>query len=240
MIVWICGLPGSGKTTIGQRLAFHWGASLLDGDDCRMWLTPDCDFSEEDRDRHALRIWRVAKAVSEGGGRVVCALMRSAPAAVTCHVVLAGRFRSLWPGSYWATPLNPDLVIDTSAQDADACAKAILAHLTGPPTTLLIGRWQPFHEGHRQLVEAARRSGPVVVGIRERQGKNDPYSFGERRAMIQAACPGVPVIRLPDVVTVAHGRTPGWKVREIILPENTQAISGSGLREMNRTLGVLA
>lgn len=240
MIVWICGPPGSGKTTIGQRLAFHWGAALLDGDDCRMWLTPDCGFSDEDRDRHALRIWRVAKAISDGGGRVVCALMRPAPAEVTCHIVLAGRARALWPGTYWAKPVNPDLVIDTSAQDADACAKDILAYLTGPPITLLIGRWQPFHEGHRQLVEAAKKDGPVVVGIRERCGPDDPYSFGERKAMIEAACPGVPVIRLPDVVEVAHGRTPGWAVREIVLPPGTQALSATEIRALNRTLGVLA
>ena len=240
MIVWICGLPGSGKTSVGQRLAFHWGATLLDGDDCRMWLTPDCTFSDEDRDRHALRIWRVAQAISSGGGRAVCALMRSAPAEVTCHVVLAGRARTLWPGTYWAQPVNPDLVIDTSSQNADSCAKLILAHIGGPETTLLIGRWQPFHEGHRQLVETAKKDGPVVVGVRERFGPDDPYSFGERKTLIEAACPGVSVIRLPDVTVVAHGRTPGWAVREIRLPEEIQVISGSAVRDLRRTLGVLA
>ena len=170
----------------------------------------------------------------------MCALMRSASASVTLQVVLQGRTRELWPGTVWRPPDHPDLVCDTSVQDPDTAARAILAHLTNPPVTLLIGRWQPFHEGHRQLVEAARKDGLVVVGIRERSGKDDPYSFGELKAMIEAACPGVSVIRLPDVVTVGHGRTPGWQIKEIQLSDEVQRISGSEERDLRRTLGVLA
>lgn len=64
MIVWLTGLPCSGKTTLARPLAKVLDAVHYDGDDLR--ATPfaaDAGFSPEDRERHLLRVGFLAKEV---------------------------------------------------------------------------------------------------------------------------------------------------------------------------------
>lgn len=100
--------------------------------------------------------------------------------------------------------------------------------------SLFIGRWQPFHDGHREIVEKVLAEGrDVVVAIRDTPlGPSNPYTTAERWNMIASALAAwgsqVKIVVVPDVDEVCHGREPGWSVREIggTKPE----ISGSALR----------
>lgn len=105
---------------------------------------------------------------------------------------------------------------------------------------LLIGRFQPLHEGHKALVrEALRRYGRVVVGLRRTKADADnPYTVEQRREMFRGAfLPEMAngtlrVIDLgADVTHVVHGRTPGWDVAEICLPPEVEAISATQIRK---------
>ncbi|MCS7126405.1 MAG: adenylyl-sulfate kinase [Aigarchaeota archaeon] len=60
-IIWLTGLPSSGKTTLANRLkeillSRGFKVEVLDGDEVRKWLSPEAGFSREDRERHLRRV----------------------------------------------------------------------------------------------------------------------------------------------------------------------------------------
>ena len=48
-VVVLCGLPGSGKSTLGQALCARFGLALIDRDQIRDRLFPDCRFIEAEK-----------------------------------------------------------------------------------------------------------------------------------------------------------------------------------------------
>jgi len=63
-IIWLTGLPCSGKTTIARALAKKINAQVLDGDEIRDVLKND-DFSTEGRKKHMLRVADLAHKKSK-------------------------------------------------------------------------------------------------------------------------------------------------------------------------------
>ena len=60
-VLWMTGLPCSGKTTIGRKLQEYIpNLAILDGDELREWLSPK-DFSKEGRDEHNRKVAHLAK-----------------------------------------------------------------------------------------------------------------------------------------------------------------------------------
>ncbi len=115
MIIWITGLPGSGKTTVAQKFARLFPESLmLDGDEVRKWLTSDCDFTDEGRKKHALRVYEVAKRASVMGKPVIVSLIAHPPGDVQMLVWIDGPARrQLWEGTTYTPPENYDVRIST-------------------------------------------------------------------------------------------------------------------------------
>jgi len=79
-VVWLTGLPGSGKTTIAKRLESElknvgWRVEVLDGDEIRQNLSKGLGFSREDRETHLKRVTYVAKLLSRNGVAVIAALI---------------------------------------------------------------------------------------------------------------------------------------------------------------------
>lgn len=68
---------------------------------------------------------------------------------------------------------------------------------------LVVGRFQPLHNGHVQLIKLAREQcGTVVVAVGSTNAKpslRNPLNFEERRAILQAVFPGIAVYDVPDV-----------------------------------------
>ncbi len=70
--VWLTGLSGSGKSTVGvalEALLIEAGrpAYRLDGDNLRLGLNADLGFSAEDRDENVRRAGEVAKLLADAG-----------------------------------------------------------------------------------------------------------------------------------------------------------------------------
>lgn len=113
------------------------------------------------------------------------------------------------------------------------------------PSSLIIGRFQPFHAGHAAIVQSVLDEGRVaVVAIRDTElSDSDPYSLRQRRTMIAKVFGWeiergmVRVIDIPDIDEVVHGRTPGWTVRQVRLSSSMETISGTKIRARlaNRT-----
>lgn len=95
------------------------------------------------------------------------------------------------------------------------------------------GRWQPFHAGHRAMIDKLLSEGhEVVVGIRDTPFNPDnPYSIYERQQMIRATYgDDVEIVVIPDFDVIAYGRKVGWGLREIHLAEEIEQISGTMIR----------
>ena len=105
------------------------------------------------------------------------------------------------------------------------------------PTALLIGRYQPFHVGHKTLVaEAIKRTGQCCIALRDVGGMDDsnPYSFEKVKAEILAACVDfgdkVKIIEVPNIMDVFYGRGVGYNIEQLELSKELQAVSATKIR----------
>ncbi|MHB8634383.1 MAG: adenylyltransferase/cytidyltransferase family protein [Thermoplasmatota archaeon] len=68
---------------------------------------------------------------------------------------------------------------------------------------VVVGRFQPLHNGHLALIGQAEREGAqVVIGVGSSTASEtpkNPFTFVERQAMLEAALPGRPVVAIPDI-----------------------------------------
>jgi bifunctional enzyme CysN/CysC len=78
--VWLTGLPGAGKSTIGEALerrliAAGRAAYVLDGENLRYGLSADLGFSVADRHEHARRVASVARILADAGNVAIVGLV---------------------------------------------------------------------------------------------------------------------------------------------------------------------
>jgi cytidyltransferase-like protein len=103
--------------------------------------------------------------------------------------------------------------------------------------SLFIGRWQPFHKGHRKLIDKVLGEGkPVVIAVRDTPvSEENPYTVGERVEMIKDVYGGkVEVVVIPDIAEVCFGRKVGWRVRRVRLDSQTEEISATRVRNSQK------
>jgi len=79
-VVWLTGLPGSGKTTIARGLAERlrregYRVEVLDGDWARKTISRGAGFTREERRRHLHRVAWVARLLARNGVIVVCSFV---------------------------------------------------------------------------------------------------------------------------------------------------------------------
>jgi len=102
--------------------------------------------------------------------------------------------------------------------------------------SLFVGRWQPFHEGHKALIETVLKKGkPVVIAIRDTAiDHKNPYTTYERWSAIQNVFKEygdlVKIVIIPDIDEICYGRDVGYKIRKINLPSRVTRISGTKTR----------
>jgi len=71
MLIIVCGLPGSGKTTLAERLAKKIGAVHLSSDIIRKQMHPKPAYTEEEKREVYVAMARKAQELVRGGGGVV-------------------------------------------------------------------------------------------------------------------------------------------------------------------------
>ena len=79
-VIWLTGIPGSGKTTLALELEKYYQQKdvpieILDGDVIRKTLSKDLGFSPEDRKEHNRRVIFVAQILSKNGVTVIVPLI---------------------------------------------------------------------------------------------------------------------------------------------------------------------
>jgi len=80
VVLWMCGLSGSGKSTVAKALEsdlYERGllSKLLDGDNLRTGVNSNLGFSDDDRLENIRRAAEVAKLFVENGEIVICSLI---------------------------------------------------------------------------------------------------------------------------------------------------------------------
>ena len=113
--------------------------------------------------------------------------------------------------------------------------------------SLFIGRWQPLHEGHKQLFrQVISEGGKVCVAIRDGEvNEKNPFSpfqvrdniFNEMQAEVEAD--KLKVIIIPDICSVEFGRGVGYDIIEHIPPPEVAEISATKIREQMKSEGKL-
>lgn len=106
---------------------------------------------------------------------------------------------------------------------------------------LFIGRYQPFHDGHRALIDIVlKEGGRVVVGVMDTPvSEKNPYNLAERIKRIQKIYdnnPSVEIISLPHIKEICYGRDVGYGIRRIRLPKQTEEISATKIRNSKKKI----
>jgi adenylylsulfate kinase len=245
----VFGLPGTGKTTFAAKLKELLGDKAIhfNGDEFRKTYN-DWDFSEEGRRRQAERM-RAAALNAWQVNRY----------AILDFVCPKQEYRDLINADLvvWMdrTPVRD--FADTTAifeeptkftwrikdnADSSMIVELISEYLLenqfdeNASTALMIGRYQPFHAGHKALFEKAlQKHGQVCIAVRDmpRNDKNplDALSVVENihNALKEYRGKYVVVV-LPNIVDVVYGRDVGWTVSKIDLPPEIEAISATKIR----------
>jgi nicotinamide mononucleotide adenylyltransferase len=114
------------------------------------------------------------------------------------------------------------------------------------PTVQMLGRWQPFHDGHYALFqEIVKITGQVCIQIRDVQGIDDnPFDFETVKKNIEEKLNPefkgkFKIMLVPNITNISYGRGVGYKIEEIVLPEEIQKISATKIRAKMRKDGNL-
>jgi len=114
------------------------------------------------------------------------------------------------------------------------------------PTAQMLGRWQPFHDGHYALFEKIiKKTGQVCIQVRDVQGVDDnPFNFETVKKNIEDRLNPkyenrFKVILVPNITNISYGRGVGYKIEEVVLPEEIQKISATKIRAKLRKEGKL-
>ncbi len=113
--------------------------------------------------------------------------------------------------------------------------------------SMFIGRWQPWHSGHRWLVDQRLNEGKnVLICIRDiKPDEKNPFSAAEVEMNIKKELwqlvgdERVKVMVIPDIESVNFGRGVGYDIIEHIPPQEIHDISATKIREQMRQEGKL-
>ena len=242
------GLPGSGKTTLAERLVPKLKAIWFNADAVRSEISTDLGFTEEDRLEHARRMGKLCEFSAKYGSFAVadfvCPTKKArelfeADFTIWVNRIEEGRFEDT--NKMFEKPENYDIELNegTPEEWLDQVLTILQPEMwdNQAPTALLIGRYQPFHVGHKALVaEAIKRSGQCCIALRDVAGIDDsnPYNFEKVKTEIEAVCAEfgnkIKVVPLPNISDVFYGRGVGYNIEQLELSKDLQEVSATKIR----------
>ena len=212
----------------------------------------DWDFSQEGRLRQSLRMAEFSLKCT--GEFVICDFVAPLPQ-------MRNNYKADW--TIWVDTIQKSCYADTNAafvppkqydfrvteQAAEKWAEFIGPHILQNirrPTfdwqkesVLLLGRYQPWHAGHRALFDRAIvQTGQVIIQVRDCHGLNssNPFDFERVKQFIKQDLDplyqGQYEIQLvPNIVEITYGRDVGYKITQEIFTDDIHAISATDVRQ---------
>ena len=243
------GLPDAGKTYLATRLAKLLDATHFNADFVRKKYD-DWDFSEEGRERQAQRMHDLAEEYKEKQHVVadfICPLKKyreifDADLVIWMDTKSSSKYEDT--DKIFEAPTNADIVISTFGQ-GDIQARLIAKKILGTewdnqaPTVQLLGRWQPWHAGHRALFDRAfPKTGQVCIMLRDLKDEKNPFTFEERIKLIEKNLADLyqykrdyQVLFVPNITNITYGRKVGYTIEQESFDESTENISATKIRE---------
>ena len=212
----------------------------------------DWDFSKEGRIRQSLRMLQFA--IEYTGDYVICDF-------VAPLVEMRNNFKADW--TIWVDTIKEGRYEDTNKaftppeqydfrvteQNADKWAEFIGEHILSnrrrpvfdwqKETVQMLGRWQPWHEGHRALFERAiAKTGQVVIQIRDCQGWNgtNPFAVEQVKGFIKRDLDPLyqgqyEIQIVPNITNITYGRDVGYTITQETFDDATHSISATKIRK---------
>jgi hypothetical protein len=265
----IMGLPGSGKTYFAERLkkylednsAFYRSAETVDNSKAEVkWINADqvrqkyndWDFSHEGRIRQSIRMRELADSFFNDF--VIADFIAPLPEmrhnfkadwTIWMDTIEKGRFEDT--NKVFTPPEQYDFRI--TEQNAEKWVEFVGQHILDNkrrPTfdyrkesVQMLGRWQPWHAGHRALFERAiSKTGQVVIMIRDCQGWNgsNPFAANQVKEFIKRDLDPLfqgqyEILLVPNIVNITYGRDVGYKIEQEVFDEQIHSISATKIRK---------
>ena len=212
----------------------------------------DWDFSDAGRIRQSLRMAQFA--LEAGGDYVICDF-------VAPLVEMRNNFKADW--TIWMDTIEKGRFEDTNKafippevydfrvteQNALKWAEFIGNHIIEnrrrpsfdwqKETVQMLGRWQPWHAGHRALFERAiAKTGQVVIQIRDCQGwqGSNPFAIEQVKSYIRRDLDPLfqgqyEIQVVPNIVNITYGRDVGYKIEQERFNEMIHSISATNIRK---------
>jgi adenylylsulfate kinase len=216
----------------------------------------DWDFSKEGRIRQSLRMLEFA--LTSDTDYVICDFVAPIPE-------MRNNFKADW--TIWMDTIESGRYEDTNKmfvppelydfrvteKNAEKWAEFVGSHIIDgrrrpvfdwqKETVQMLGRWQPWHTGHRALFERAiAKTGQVVIQIRDCQGwqGSNPFAIEQVKSYIRRDLDPLyqgqyEIQVVPNIVNITYGRDVGYRIEQETFDEQTHAISATKIR---RELGL--
>lgn len=112
---------------------------------------------------------------------------------------------------------------------------------------MFIGRWQPWHKGHRWLIDQALDEGKKVLLCVRDVPVSDKNPWTAQQILMNLASDlqdlieagKVRIMKIPDIESINIGRGIGYDVIEHVPPTDIEEISATKIREQMKAEGRL-
>jgi adenylylsulfate kinase len=230
---------------------FNATVTWFNADDVRRKYN-DWDFSKEGRIRQSLRMLEFALASNTD--YVICDFVAPIPE-------MRNNFKADW--TIWMDTIEQGRFEDTNRmfvppevhdfriteKNAEKWAEFVGQHIIDSrrrpvfdwqkETVQMLGRWQPWHAGHRALFERAiAKTGQVVIQIRDCQGwqGSNPFAIEQVKNYIRRDLDPIyqgqyEIQVVPNIVNITYGRDVGYKIEQETFDESVTSISATKIRK---------
>lgn len=234
------------ESLAGSRAEVKW----INADDVRKKYN-DWDFSHEGRIRQSIRMRELADGFFNDF--VIADFVAPLPEmrhnfkadwTIWVDTIDAGRFEDT--NKMFVPPEVYDFRVTEQACEkwAEFIGEHILENRRRPTfdwrreTVQMLGRWQPWHGGHRALFERAIvKTGQVCIMIRDCQGwqGSNPFEIERVKAFIRRDLDPLyqgqyEIQVVPNIVNITYGRDVGYKIEQETFDDATHAISATKIR----------
>jgi adenylylsulfate kinase len=143
-------------------------------------------------------------------------------------------------------PQDADLIIKTDSETIDESTakltdlilRSVEGNTNKQPRAFFIGRWQPFHNGHKWLIEQKlNKQISVLIAVRDVEpDAQNPLTTSQTVEILHKIYESedVEIITIPNIESVNFGRGVGYEINEFTPPPEIGSISATEIRELLR------
>ena len=123
------------------------------------------------------------------------------------------------------------------------------------PTVQMLGRWQPWHDGHQALFKrCVAKTGQVIIQVRDVEGASGGQGQDDNPFCWEDVCKNIEdnllkddykrgveyeIMLVPNITNITYGRGVGYVFEEEVFDEEISSISATKIRSELRKKGEL-